>query len=231
MNQFIQLEKPIGLTDWAYQWLKRAILSLTLAPGAQLNINQIAAELDISRTPIREAFLRLEKDGLVSAIPRVGFFVTEITRRDLEELYEIRELLESRAIEVAVNNLSDVDLQQIDNLIRAGFLSVKENDVDKFLQTEIDFHTFLLDHSRNQRLISIMESFRDLTLRWRILSLRSPENLKLSHEEHMNIVEAVKTRDGRKAGKLMSQHIRNSKNRLLQLVEHPKETNGGKENA
>jgi DNA-binding GntR family transcriptional regulator len=226
VNLVNQFEKPVGLTDWAYTWIKQSILSLALAPGVQLQINNLAAELNISRTPIREALLRLEKDGLVRVVPRKGFFVTEITRRDLEELYEIRELLESRAIEEAVNNLSEGDLQKIDSLIQAGSLSVEEKDIDKFLQTEIDFHAYLVDHSGNRRLISIMEGFRDLTLRWRTLSLRSFENLGFSHQEHKNIVAAVKARDGKKAGQLMSLHIRNSQHRILQLVEHFKESNG-----
>ncbi len=229
MIQFTQLEKPVGLTDWAYQWIKGAILNLTLAPGTQLHINNLTDEFNISRTPIREAFLRLEKDGLVRLIPRVGFFVTEITRRDLEELYEIRELLESRAIETAVNNLTDGDLQHIDNLIQASLVSVEENDAEKFLQTEIEFHTFLTNHSSNQRLISIMEGFRDLTLRWRTLSIRSSENLRLSHEEHQRVAEAVKNRDGKQANLLMGQHIRNAQDRIIQLVEHYQESNGEKE--
>ncbi|MGE5123270.1 MAG: GntR family transcriptional regulator [Acidobacteriaceae bacterium] len=219
MLQPTQLAKPIGLTDWAYHWLKRAILSLDLAPGAQLNINTIASELNISRTPIREAFLRLEKDGLVKSIPRIGFYVTEITKRDLEELYEIRELLESRAIEDAVNNLNDQDLRKVDHLIETGFMSIEEKDVDKYLQAEIDFHNFLIEHSRNRHLISIMESLRDLTLRWRNLSLRTFRNLKLSQQEHIDIVAAMKSRDGKKAGEMMSRHIRNSQARILKLVE------------
>lgn len=229
MDQFKHLEKPVGLTDWAYLWIKEAILNLKLSPGIQLHINQLTSQMNISRTPIREALLRLEKDGLVRVISRIGFFVTEITSQDLEELYEIRELLESRAIEGAVNNLSDGDMKHIDDLIQAGFLSVEKKDVEKFLQTEIEFHSFLIDHSQNQRLISIMESLRDLTYRWRTLSLRSFGNLRLSHEEHKEIADAVKTRNGKKAGRLMGEHIRNAKDRILQLVEQEQESNGEKD--
>jgi DNA-binding GntR family transcriptional regulator len=221
LDHFTRPEKPVGLTDWAYQWIKDAILNLTFTPGIQLRIDQLTTQLNISRTPVREALLRLRRDGLVRVVPRVGFFVTEITRRDLEELYEIREVLESRAIERAVNNMTADDRRQIDALIREGLLSVKEMNVDKFLQSEIKFHTYLTDHSHNQRLISILESFRDLTLRWRTLSLRSPGNLNLSHEEHEKIAKAVKDRDGKLASQLMSQHIRHAKERLLQLVEQP----------
>ncbi len=231
LNQFIELEKPVGLTDWAYQRIKGAILSLTLAPGAQLNINSLIEELNISRTPIREALLRLEKDGLVRVMPRAGFYVTEITRRDLEELYEIRELLESRAIEEAIINLSASDLEQIDGIVQGSRHSVREKDVDKFLRLEIEFHTFFIDHSRNRRLISIMESLHDLALRWRTLSVRSIENLNLSLEEHRRIAEAVKARDCKNAGKLMSEHIRNSQARILRQVESYQELKDDKKSA
>jgi DNA-binding GntR family transcriptional regulator len=231
LNQFTELKKPVALTDWAYQWIKGEILSLTLSPGAQLNINNLTEELNISRTPIREALLRLEKDGLVRVIPRAGFYVTEITRRDLEELYEIRELLESRAIEEAVNNMSDLDLKLIDGNIKGSHLSVRDKEVDNFLRLEIEFHTFLINHSSNQRLISIMESLHDLTLRWRTLSVRSLENLNLSYEEHQRIAQAVKARDSKKASQLMSEHIRNSQARILQQVENYQESRDNKKSA
>lgn len=219
MNQLTELKKPVALTEWAYRYIKGAILSLILAPGSQLIINNLTDELNISRTPVREALLRLEKDGLVRIEPRAGFYVTEITRRNLEELYEIRELLESRAIEEAVKNLSDSDLEQIDRNIKDSWLSIRNEDVDKFLQLEIEFHTFLIDHSWNQQLISIMESLHDLTLRWRTLSIRSSENLNLSYEEHRRIAEAVKIKNDKKAGQLMAEHIRNSQARILRQVE------------
>jgi DNA-binding GntR family transcriptional regulator len=117
LAHFQLLDKPVGLTDWAYEQIKEAILKIQFAPGTQLQIETLVAELGTSRTPIREALLRLEKDGLVRVVPRVGFFVKEFTYRDLEELYEVRELLESRAVKNAVSNLLDEDLDLIDKLL------------------------------------------------------------------------------------------------------------------
>lgn len=218
MAHFQQLDKPVGLTDWAYEQIKAAILKIQFAPGTQLQIESLVAELGISRTPIREALLRLEKDGLVRVVPRVGFFVKEFTHRDLEELYEVRELLESRAVKNAVENLSDDDLDLIDQVLDVSVLAVHANDVDKFLEVEIQFHNFLTEHSQNTYLISILESLRDLSYRWRTLSLRSQASLVRSMEEHLNIARAVRIRDAELASQLMAEHIRNARGRIMEIV-------------
>ncbi len=219
MNHTTQFQKPVGLTDWAYERIKGSILNLDYVPGAQLQIERLSDLLGISRTPIREALLRLEQDGLVRVAPRVGYFVSDVSRRDLEELYEIRELLESRAIKQSVENMTDDDLDRIDQLLEASAAAVDENNIDRFLEIEIDFHNFLTYHSGNQRLISILESFQDLTYRWRKLSLRSAESPKLSLVEHEVIADAVRNRDGELASRLMSEHICKARDRILQVVD------------
>lgn len=218
MAHFQQLDKPVGLTDWAYEQIKEAILRIQFAPGTQLQIESLVTELGISRTPIREALLRLEKDGLVRVAPRVGFFVKEFTHHDLEELYEVRELLESRAVKNATNNLSDQDLDLIDHLLDLSVIAVQAKDVEKFLEVEIKFHNFLTEHSQNSYLISVLESLRDLSYRWRMLSLRSPESLARSMEEHLNIARAVRDKDAELASQLMAEHIRNARERIMEIV-------------
>jgi DNA-binding GntR family transcriptional regulator len=215
---FQQLDKPVGLTDWAYEQIKEAILKIYFAPGTQLQIESLVSELGISRTPIREALLRLEKDGLVRVVPRVGFFVKEFTHHDLEELYEVREVLESRAVKNAVSNLSDEDLDLIDQILDLSVTAVQANDVDKFLEVEIQFHNFLTEHSQNAYLISVLESLRDLSYRWRMLSLRSRESLAISMEEHLNIARATRNKDAELASQLMAEHIRNARQRIMEIV-------------
>jgi DNA-binding GntR family transcriptional regulator len=198
------------------------ILGLEVDPGAQLLVDDLAQGMGTSRTPVREAILRLEKDGLVRVVPRVGIFVTEITRRDLEELYELREILESRAIEDAAVHLSDDDLAHLDRLLDHGRAAVAANDLDGFLQSEIGFHSFLLQRSGNRRLVSVVESFQDLTYRWRVLSVRARESLADTLSEHARIAEALHRRDPDLAGKMMREHIQLAKERISHVVEEPK---------
>jgi DNA-binding GntR family transcriptional regulator len=211
--------KPKGLTDWAYETIRKLILTLKVAPGEQLQIERLAEQMGVSRTPVREALLRLEQDGLTRVVPRVGVFVTDVSRRELEELYELRELLESRATEEATPRLSEEDLQHIDALLQASQAAVEKGEVHDFLDAEIAFHDLLLQRARNQRLIKIMESLGDLTYRWRIISLRSEDNVRQSLVEHEGIAAALRERNARQAGQRMGNHIRAAKERMIAAFE------------
>ena len=221
MKLNMKLNKPSALKDWAYGIIKNSILSLQFPPGAQLHIEDLADQMGISRTPIREALLKLESDGLVRTVPRVGFFVTEITKRDLEELFELRELLEGYAAERTAPLLTDSDLARMDRLLEIGVSAVERGDLDEFLEIEIAFHTFLIERCNNRRLVEVMKSLEDLTYRERVLSLRSLENVRASLTEHQKIADALHRRDGELAGKRMREHIRNVRKRVLQFVNLP----------
>jgi len=214
-----QLGKPSALKDWAYDTIKESILNLRVPPGAQLHIEDLADQMGVSRTPVREALLRLESDGLVRAVPRVGFFVTEITRRDLEDLFELRALLESFAAEKAASLLTDDELARVDRLLEASVSAVEQGDMDRFLETEIAFHTLFIERAPNRHLIAMMESLQDLTYRERVLSLESLKNVRESLNEHQRIVEALHQRDGELTGRLMREHICAVRDRMLQFVD------------
>lgn len=217
----VQRGKPAALTDWAYEVIKEAILTLKIDPGAQLHIDELAEQLNISRTPIREALLRLEQDGLVRMVPRVGFFVTEITKRDLEELFELRELLESHAVKRAALALTDDDITRLTRLYEENAAAMERGDLAQFLQTEIEFHSFLIDHAQNQWLITMMGSVQDLIHRERVLSLRSMENVRASVREHQRVLEALLQGDAELAGRRMAEHIHAVKERLSQFLDLP----------
>jgi len=215
--------KPAALTDWAYGTVKQAILNLEFAPGAQLRVDELAERLGISRTPIREALLRLESEGLVRIVPRVGFFVAEITRRDLIELFEIRQLLESHATKRAAAQLTDEGLALIDEILAQAAEAVARGDLARFQETEIAFHDYFIEHAQNRRLLALMASIRDLTHRQRVLSLTSAENVRQSLVEHQRIAEALHQHDPELAGQRMAEHMAAARDRLLQFVVLPEE--------
>lgn len=214
-----QSAKPSALSDWAYETIKEAILNLRVAPGAQLHVESLAEQMSTSRTPVREALLRLEGDGLVRTVPRIGFFVTEITRRDLQEVLELRELLESYATRNAVPLLTDEDLARIDQLFETAVTAVEEGKLDLYLEMDTAFHSLLIERADNSRMIATMESLRNLIRRERALSVRSPENVHETIAEHQRIMEALHRRDGESAGRLMGEHLRAVARRLLRLVD------------
>ena len=216
-----QPQKPSALKDWAYHTIKEAILNFQFPPGVQLHIEELSAQLGTSRTPVRDALARLEGDGLVHTVPRVGYFVTAITRRDLEELFELRALLESYAAKRAAAHMTDDDLAHLDRLLEDSNAAVERGELAEFLHGEIALHTFITEQAHNRRLVEMMESLRDLTYRERVLSLKSLENVQQSCVEHQKIVEALHQRNSDLAGKCMWEHIWAVRERMLQFTDLP----------
>jgi DNA-binding GntR family transcriptional regulator len=194
--------------------------------GAQLHIDELCQKLGTSRTPIREALLRLEKDGLVRAVPRVGYFVTLVTRKDLKELFEIRQMLEGHAVATATPNLTASDLDHLEQVLADSAAAVEAADTDKFLRLEIEFHTYLMNRAPNRHLSLVMETLRDLTYRERVLSMQSADNLRHTLVEHGRVLGHLRERDGKSAGEMMSKHIGDALVRMLQFLDLAEGENG-----
>lgn len=221
MKPFEYENKPLDLKDWAYKTIKHLILTFNIEPGEQLRIEDLSKQMKVSRTPIREALLRLEGEDLVKAASRVGFFVKGISKKDLRELFELREITESYAAQKAALLLSHTDLEWINKLQKEAVSAVDKNDLNKFNEKEIALHTFIIEKSQNQRLLKLVESLKDLTYRQRLLALKSVDNVKKSLIEHQDIIAALQKKNADSAGRLMSKHICAVKNRMLEILDIP----------
>jgi DNA-binding GntR family transcriptional regulator len=215
--------KPKGLTDWAYDYIKTQILNLEIRPGDQIDIESFAEMMGVSRTPIREAFLRLASDGLLEVRPRVGYFVVDITEEDIRELFEVREIIESRAARRAAESLTDDELDELVQMVEELKRSVENEDFDTYLENEINFHEFLQRHMGNRRLTEIMESLNDLTYRERVISLHTTETFEQTIIEHERVVKALLKRDGDEAAWFMGEHLKNASDRVTAYLRSSKE--------
>ena len=228
MSSSTSFTKPSDLKNWAYETIKKEILNLRIQPGEKLFIDKLSGQLGISRTPIREALLRMENEGLVNAFSRVGFFVQTITKQDLRELFELREITESFAAEKAAPFLTNADLAHIDALHKSSTLAVEQGNLNDFNEMEIALHTFIIKHSQNRRLLKLIEGLKDLTYRERILALRSIDNIRSSLDEHRRIIDALLNKDGRLAGERMREHVRNVCERLMNFLDIPENAGEGR---
>ena len=211
-------KKPTALTEWTYEYLKEEILNLNFKPGEQLHIDEFVEKLEVSRTPIREAFLRLANEGLLDIKPRVGYFVTEITEEDIRDLFEIREMVETRATKKAAEVLSDEDLKYLQLVMNESSRAVDNGDLDTYIENDMKFHGSLEKHIQNKRMVAFLESINNLTYRERILSMRSSENVRLTLIEHQKILDALVERDGKKAEWLMGEHLAKVSQRLISYI-------------
>lgn len=221
----VENTKPASLTEWTYSYLKERILNLDLKPGEQIHIKEYAEKLEISRTPIREAFLRLMADGLVVVRPRVGYFISDITEQDIRELFEIRELIETRATRKAVDLLTDEDLEQMQKILDESQKAVEAGDLNVFIRNDVKFHGFLEKHVQNSHMKAFFDSIIDLTHRERIMSIKILDNVNQSITEHIRILDGLKQRDANLAERFMEEHLSNVSERLIKYVREKNKEN------
>ena len=219
MNENVDLRKPIHLNEWAYNAIKTRIIEHQVKPGCQLKIDELSSELGISRTPIREALLRLKQDGLVLASSRVGFFVRGITKEDFKDIFELRRIIEAYAAEKIADYISDEEIRVLDDIHEHCKAMVEQGDNKAFNQYEVKLHNTILDRLNNKKIRSIMDSVGDILHRLRIYALDSDENIKQSLLEHEKIIQAIKDRDCERARQSMEEHIDNVENRLKEYVD------------
>ena len=193
-------------------------MNLEIKPGSQVHIEDFIDVLQVSRTPIREAFLKLAGEGLIEVRPRVGYFVVDITEQEIRDLFEIREIVESRAAKKAASQLTEQELESMKNLMEESRSAVEKGDFQLYLSNEIKFHDYLQNHIQNKRLTAFMDSLNDLTHRERMLSIHAIENIQQTLVEHQHILDGLMKRDGNLAEWYMGEHLHNVSERLIKYL-------------
>ncbi len=195
------------LAQQVYSHLRAGILDNTYAPGSPLPEEALAASLNVSRVPVREALRRLSAEGLIVIKPRQGATVSELTSKQFLDAYQVREALEVLAVRLAAPRLTADDLDQLDALQQAMHLAADANDAEAFFGVNAEFHGFLVDKADNGDLKSIYKSLIDRMRRYRTPSLDLRGGMAESIDEHAAILRAIRAGDSGEAARLMAQHI------------------------
>jgi DNA-binding GntR family transcriptional regulator len=218
--QLEKIRKPFSLKDEAYQRIKELILSDRLDSGDMLDIDWLASGLGISRTPLREALLMLEQEGLVKTVPYKGTFVAEVFKTDVEEIYQVREALESLAVRLATPVIPDDELKEMQALFASVGDEIEEGNFEHYSQSDTQFHDLIIRHCGNQVLQQMLKTLADRVHRVRIFSRkRAGAHIKQSFQEHCLVLDAIVERDVAKAADLMAEHLRNAGRRIADLVQ------------
>jgi DNA-binding GntR family transcriptional regulator len=199
-----------SLVDIAYEALREAITSGALLPGTHLREAALARHFDISTTPIREALRRLDREGLVRLSPNRGAVVAEFDLREILDLFEIREVLECRAVRRAAGQRSR-DLQPALAVLAAASKQVAQRDRVEWNRLEVAFHRAINDLSGNFELADLTErihrTVQGLCVRCMREPLYGPEKLQLMQSQHHAIVDAVRDGNPREAEARARTHI------------------------
>lgn len=214
----IQLDGYKPLREIVFETLREAIISGRLKPGERMMEIQLAEELGVSRTPVREAIRKLELEGLVVMVPRKGAYVGDISSRDIVEVFEVRGALESLAAGLAAERITVEELENLERILVRIADCVEHKDLKELIEADAEFHDELYKASRNRKLAQIILNSREQIQRFRSTSLATPGRMKDALDEHKKIVEAISQRNVALAQKLALEHIENAEDRLMETL-------------
>jgi len=196
--------------------LREKIINLELKLGQRIDIKKLAEEFEVSQTPIREALNKLIKDGLVTINPRRGYYVVKLLAKDMEEIYDLRKMFESYALEsgiknIEVNKLRKLKQKMIEQL--QGEVTKQRRKV-KF-ETDKKLHLLIIQSSYNKKLKEMYSQIYNFVK----ISQRMNPRFKKSLEEHIALIDAILEKDLEKAKKLLMLHIDNARDRGIKALE------------
>ncbi|ANQ83828.1 GntR family transcriptional regulator [Azoarcus olearius] len=210
---------PLALYQEVAERLRERIFSHELPPGTWVDEQALAEQYGISRTPLREALKVLASEGLVTLKPRRGCYVTEISERDLDEVFNIIALLEGECARASVARASDADLARLRDIHATLEAAAAAQDIDRFFEANQAFHHVLQQIADNRWLLQVIEDLRKVIKLSRHHSLFSEGRLEQSLAEHREILEAVLARDPDAAETRMRRHIHSGRAALSRIAE------------
>jgi DNA-binding GntR family transcriptional regulator len=193
-------------SEEAYLRIRERIVSLAMAPGSVVNEARLREELQIGRTPIREALQRLARENLVKSIPHRGTFVTDVNITDLARITEVRVVLESHAARLAAEKLSSADRRAIEELL-AVVERRSMTDQRELMRLDQEIHQLVYRAARNSFLESTLERYFNLSLRLWYLVLDREVGLREAVDEHVELLKAILVGDGERAEQIMRRHV------------------------
>ena len=207
------------LSEKVYAEFKRDIIHGVFQPGEPLSEKDLAKRYRASRTPVREAAVRLQNDRLLRIVPNRGYFVAQITLQILNDIYEFRSAVECAAAELAaVKGGSAEALKQLDNLRQISYSQGDRRSCTRFIEADTAFHLGIARLTRNQMLFEAVHEARSQMERIMLAAIDINYFGEMPKQEHMNILKAIKDRDPVRARRAMHDHIMQSKDKVLGLA-------------
>ncbi len=198
-----------SLVELVSNHVKEQIITGKFQPHQQIKEEEIASKFDISRPPVREAFSRLEAEGLVVKKPRKGVFVTEPTMDDVREIYRLKASLYELSTELAMQVMTEEDVLELEKLIQSmnDFTRQMEFDILGYQSVHIQFHRRIMLLAGNKRLLSFAENLHNQVCRFSYKALQYRKHIQDSMIYHNDIMQAIQDRDQKRACQLTKDHV------------------------
>lgn len=207
MPALTPLNESPSLDKLAYDQIKEAILTFEFLPNQALIEGELASQLGISKTPVRDALMRLEKEGLVVRVAYKGTYVSDINNDDMANIFQIRMALEGLAIRLAASLLTADDLLHMEGLLDAHKEALAARDFSRVSKINSEFHNVIISRCANPLLQQMLLNLDDHLKRYRLLSISQGVRMGKSVPEHQAIFSALQERDPDKAEQAMRAHL------------------------
>lgn len=201
------VKRPLNLRETVLEQLRTAIVTGEIAEGELVSAPTLGQALGVSATPVREAMMDLVREGLVETVKNKGFRITSMTDKDLDDLAQIRSLLEPPAVRMVAENITEDAFGELTQLADACLRAAEREDLGEYLRDDRDFHALLLAYTNNPQLVDLATSLRRRTRLYGIAALARDGRLAASAHEHHELLRLLREGDGVGAEELMRTHI------------------------
>lgn len=213
----------ISATSKVFNQLRRDIVTGKISGGTRLVETDLAHKMKVSRTPVREALQKLVQEGLLDFIPRVGYFVEDISDYDVQDLFAVRTALEKLAVKWAVEKITDEEIgmlekniKKTDDILNSG----PHKDLpEKTVELDREFHQTIYLASRSKRLAHMCMMLNDHSVKFRLVMQDKPEIVQRMKEGHLKLLNALRTRDPKQVEEKMQSHIDIGKKSVMDNLE------------
>ena len=205
-----------------YQILKKEICDGNFPPGQWLQEKELAEKLNVSRSPVREALKQLVDEGLAIEYPNKGVFVKEFTVKDIEEIYEVRILLESYAIKNSVKTITTSNIRELMEILHVLTKQYENNDLSSYIETDTQLHQYIITLGGNSIVSDIYRRIYSQSQQFRIYSLTTKRRFDDSVVEHKNIVENICSGNWKEADRINKIHLSLAREEIIEHFEATK---------
>ena len=217
-NLELNMDAYLPLRDVVFQTLRTAILKGDLKPGERLMELQLASKLGVSRTPIREAIRKLEQEGLARTIPRKGAEVAGMTEKDMEDVLQIRCVLEELAARLSCQNITDEEMRELKIAMVAFEEKTREGNVVELAKADVTFHDIIYRAADNPKLLVLLNNLREQMYRYRTEYMKDDRIHPVLIREHKEMVKALESRDQELVAREVRQHLKNQEEVMKKII-------------
>jgi len=220
MNDYLKdfvVENPTLIKDQVYDKIKKEILSGSISPGSRVLEGRLAKQVNVSRTPVREALHVLEKEGFLESFPRVGYRVRQITWMEAIEINEIRAVLEPLAVKKAIESEDQSYVGELEEVLKKKEKAARQNQINSFLQYDAEFDEIIVRASGMKTLVDVWATLRHRLKLYRMGAQDSLETMMRSIKGHWKILECLKVKDKEGVNRAIIEHLEDSKQDIRRI--------------